>query len=181
MGIRGRPPYNRGDGGDDAVNTGLWITFHFAAASIAFAWMWLRRILDGAQAPPRTCLLCTSSSGSSLCRSCRFGHLLSKIAGEPEQERNLRYEAAFWLASALAKIPLLTFFATGINARRNRVGVDNDIPDDDDSMEGIYTAAAATVVVVVVVAAILYFDKGGAAQLKTGYAYMPKARISEKM
>lgn len=160
------PPYARG-GDDDKVEEQLsmvlWIAFHFAAAFAAFSWMWLRYFVilsKGAAAtgnvPLFVYVILVLLFVSFLSFPLIFG---AKILGPVKPARNVWFEAGFWLASALAKIPLLTFFATGIIARTNRVGVDSDIPDDEDSQEGIYAAVGATVVVIAVVGYILGTDK----------------------
>ena len=76
--------------------------------------------------------------------------------------RNYRYEARFLMLSAIAKIPLLSFFAFGTSQRSGRVVVEGSsggAPSDEDSLIGVVVAGAVTVVVIVVfgVAAKPYF------------------------
>ena len=162
------PPYDRGEKADEgakANSAALWIAFHFSVAFTAFTWMWLRYFVilskgseETGNVPLFVYVILVLLFVSFLSFPIIFG---AKIIGNSsDAARNVYYEAAFWLASALAKIPLLTFFATGIVARRNRVGVDSDIPDDEDSTEGIYTASAAAALVIGVVGYLLWTDKG---------------------
>lgn len=161
------PPYDRGDNTDPESSMHYWILFHFCAAFVAFMWMWSRYFIilslgasETGNVPLFVYVILILLFVSFLAFPAIF---LFKITGDrTDKARNVKYEASFWLASALAKIPLLTFFATGIIARRNRVGVDSDIPDDEDSQEGIYTASAAAALVVLIVGYILKTDTGQA-------------------
>ena len=78
----------------------------------------------------------------------------------PGDSRNL-YEGVVLGALRIAKIPLLTFFATGILARTNRVGFDSNdtLPSDSQSeMAAAYSGIVAGVIILLV-CSIIYLDK----------------------
>ena len=162
------PPYSRSGVAKDDANgragsTRAWIAYVFAVSALAFAWMWgryawvlVRGASSGAGTVPVFVYIILVLLGTSFAAFPAI--FLAKLWGDPlDIARNLRYEARFWLASALAKIPLLSFFASGLISRRSRVAVGTapGIPSDDDAYEGLYAAAGAAVLVAAVVGLLL--------------------------
>lgn len=91
-----------------------------------------------------------------------------KIWWPPSPERNVYYEAWFWALSALAKIPLLVFFGTGLVARTSRVKFeDTSIPDDEQSETGITYGSITAALIIIIVGGILWRDKGTAYTVKS--------------
>lgn len=74
--------------------------------------------------------------------------------------RNAFFEFMFSLLSALAKIPLLVFFASGLLARTSRVAFDSSdtLPSDDQSLDALGLAGGVAAVIIVVVGSILILD-----------------------
>ena len=142
-----------------------WITTAFIAATLPFVWIWTRYVwvLDlgvrhgNAEIPDFVIIILTLLALSFSAFPFVFG---AKLLAAPEKARNVRFEARFMLLSALAKIPLLSFFATGIVARRTRVSADADadIPSDDDSNDGLVAVGIATGLVVLATGVIFARD-----------------------
>ena len=117
-----------------------WVVAAFSASTLPFVWIWLRYvwILDlgsraGDEEVPDFVKIVLALLASSF---AAFPIVFAaKVLGPRDEARNVRFEGRFMLLSALAKIPLLAFFATGIVSRRTRVSADTDesIPSDDDS------------------------------------------------
>lgn len=138
-----------------------WLVF--AAASAAFAWMWARywwifALGSSGGVPVFVIVILTLLTVSFVAFPAIF---VAKLHGDADDEdRNVRYEAKFWLASALAKIPLLVFFGTGFIARTGRVVVDNNdqdpLPDDTAALDSLIPAGLAALVTVVGVLYGLY-------------------------
>lgn len=142
-----------------------WIVAAFFAATAPFVWIWARYawVLDlgvrngNAKVPDFVVIILTLLAVSFAAFPVVFG---AKLLAPPEAGRNVRFEARFMLLSALAKIPLLSFFATGLVARRTRVSADADasIPSDDDSDVGLVAVGIATGLVVLATSALFARD-----------------------
>lgn len=145
------------------ANAGLWRQLFFWTSTLAFGLLWARYfyiLLQGDEVPLFVYgilgMLFTTFSGFPI-----IFYLKLRCAPD-DPGRNLRFEAWFWVLSALAKIPLLVFFGTGIVARRATVGFDaNQVPTDSEAMEGVWAASAAAAVVIVVIGGILGLDAWG--------------------
>ena len=146
-------------------STNTWVVFAFAGATAPFLWIWARYAwilqLGSSAGEVRgpdfvfvfLVLLCASFSAFPAV-------LAAKLWGDPaDTARNVRFEVRFMLLSALAKIPLLSFFATGLIARRTRAAVnDNSLPSDEDTGTGLIAVGVATVVVALATAIVIVLD-----------------------
>jgi hypothetical protein len=148
--------------GWDAQN---WIAGAFFASTVPFVWLWARYawVLDlgvndsNAKVPDFVLIILALLATSFAAFPIVFG---AKLLAPSEAKRNLRFEARFMLLSAFAKIPLLSFFATGLVARRTRVSADANasIPSDEDSDVGLIAVGIATGIVVLATSALFALD-----------------------
>jgi hypothetical protein len=130
----------------------------FYGAVFPFIWIWLRYAAsislandEGASVPVFVWFFLLFLAITFWLFPIVFGAKVL-LGRSSDTDRNYRYEARFLLLSALAKIPLLSFFAFGTSQRAGRVVVEGggaSAPTDDDSYIGMGVAGAVTAVVVV--------------------------------
>lgn len=163
------------------ANIRPWGVLFFSASMLAFALLWARYLYillqgDDGNVPVFVYgilgMLFVTFSGFPLI-------FVLKLRGAPADcGRNLHFEAWFWMLSALAKIPLLVFFGTGIVARRASVGVDaNRVPTDNEAMEGVLAASIAAAVVILVVGGILGLDSYRHGKQGGFYVFVTQLRV----
>ncbi|WP_341246886.1 hypothetical protein [Nereida ignava] len=146
-------------------STDRWVAIAFASATAPFLWIWARYAwilqlgsASGEESVPDFVFVFLALLFVSF---CSFPFVLgAKLWGAPtDTARNVRFEVRFMLLSALAKIPLLSFFATGLVARRTRAtATDNSLPSDEDTATGLYAVGIATAAVVFATAAVIAKD-----------------------
>lgn len=154
---------------DGEPATGFLVLFQLLASSVVFVLFWLRYffILYYGDMNPASnshvplfvyiilLILTVSFTLFPIVFACKL------FLGPPEDSRNLYYEVWFWVLSAIAKIPLLTFFATGILARTSRVGFDSNdtLPSDSQSEMAAGYSGIVAGVIILLVCSIIYLDK----------------------
>lgn len=149
----------------DGWNAKFWIASAFTAATLPFIWIWARYawVLElgirhgNAKVPEFVSIILFLLLLSFAAFPVVF---CAKVFSAPERERNIRFEARFMLLSALAKIPLLSFFATGLVARRSRVSASKEesIPSDEDSNTGLIAVGIAAALVVLATSVVFALD-----------------------
>lgn len=137
---------------------GRYLGLVFYGAVFPFLWIWLRYTAaislandEGERVPVFVWFFLLFLAITFWLFPIVFGAKVT-LGNSDDTARNYRYEARFLLLSALAKIPLLSFFAFGTSQRAGRVVVEGSgasAPSDEDSYVGIGVAGAVTVAVVI--------------------------------